>query len=511
MPNKHFDVLIIGAGISGISAAYYIQEQCPAKTFAILEGRHTFGGTWDLFKYPGIRSDSDMYTLGFAFRPWTSKKAIADAPSIMTYLDETLDEFDLRQHIRFNQKVKKASWSSETALWTIEVQEKGADMPRVYTCNFLSMCSGYYNYEHGYTPDFKGIEQFKGKVIHPQKWPEDLNYEQQKVVVIGSGATAVTIVPKMATKAERVTMLQRSPTYVVSAPAEDKLANFLNTALPHKIAYALNRWRKILMQRFGFNMARKYPNYMSKMLINKVQKELGDDYDVQKHFTPSYNPWDQRICLVPDSDLFEAIKAEKAEVITDHIESFTETGLLLKSGKTLEADIIVTATGLDLKLLGGIDFVIDGEILDLSKTISYKAMMFSDVPNLSLAFGYTNASWTLKCDLSNQYVCRLLNYMDEHGYDQCTPRQNDPNLELEDWLDFSSGYIRRKMHTLPKQGTTKPWKLDQNYLTDRKIIGKGKIDDGVMEFRTAKKKIAKRKTLGVVEFVESPSRNGTIS
>lgn len=487
MPSKHFDVLIIGAGISGISAAYYLQEQCPNKSFAILEGRHTFGGTWDLFKYPGIRSDSDMYTLGFAFRPWTSKKAIADAPSIMTYLEETLEEFDLRKYIRFNQKVKKASWSSEEALWTIEVQEKGVDTLSQYTCNFLSMCSGYYNYEHGYTPDFKGIDQFKGKIIHPQKWPENLQYEQQKVVVIGSGATAVTIVPKMAEKAERVTMLQRSPTYVVSAPAEDKLANFCNSILPHKVAYTLNRWRKILMQRFGFYMARKYPNYMSKTLIDKVQKELGDDYDVQKHFTPNYNPWDQRICLVPDGDLFEAIKADKAEVVTDHIESFTERGLLLKSGKTLDADIIITATGLDFQLLSGIDYTVDGKAVDLSKTISYKAMMFSDIPNLSLAFGYTNASWTLKCDLSNQYVCRLLKYMEEHGYQQCTPRQNDPNLELEDWLDFSSGYIRRKMHTLPKQGTKKPWRLDQNYLVDRKMIGKSKIDDGVMEFRAVKR------------------------
>lgn len=483
MSKNHFDVLIIGAGISGISAAYYLQEQCPNKSVAILEGRHTFGGTWDLFKYPGIRSDSDMYTLGFAFHPWTSKKAIADGPSIMAYLNETLDEFDLRKYIRFNQKVVKAAWSSEEAIWTLEVQEKEGDSPIQYTCHFLSMCSGYYNYEHGYTPDFVGKEQFKGKIIHPQKWPENLKYENQKVVVIGSGATAVTIVPEIAKKAERVIMLQRSPTYMASAPAEDKLANFLNSALPHKLAYSINRWRKILLQRFGFNLARKYPKFMAKTLIGKVQKELGDDYNVEKHFTPSYNPWDQRVCLVPDSDFFDAIKSNKAEVVTDHIESFTETGILLKSGQTIDADIIVTATGLDLKLLGGIAFTVDGELVDLSKTISYKSMMYSDIPNMVVAFGYLNASWTLKCDLSNQYVCRLLNYMDEKGYQQCTPRQNDPTLELEDWVDFSSGYFRRKLHTLPKQGSKQPWQFTQNYLVDRKRIGKGEIDDGVLEFK----------------------------
>lgn len=485
MQPNHFDVLIIGAGISGISAAYYLQEQCSTKSYAILEGRHTLGGTWDLFKYPGIRSDSDMYTLGFAFKPWVSRKAIADAPSIMSYLNETVDEFDIRKNIRYHQKVINASWSSETALWTLEVQQQDGST-KEYTCNFLSMCSGYYNYDKGYTPDFKGVDDFEGKILHPQKWPEDLNYDDQKVVVIGSGATAVTLVPEMAKKAGHVTMLQRSPTYVVSAPAEDKLANFLNRVLPHKIAYSLNRWRKILMQRFSFSIIKKYPNFMKNLFIKGVKKELGDDYDVATHFTPSYNPWDQRVCLVPDSDLFESIKANKSSVVTDHIEKFTPKGILLKSGKELEADIIVTATGLNLKLLGGINFNVDGKTIDLSKTISYKAMMFSDMPNLSLAFGYTNASWTLKCDLSNQYVCRLINYMDENGYRQCTPRQNDPNLELEDWLDFSSGYIRRVIHTLPKQGSKKPWRLDQNYLVDRKMIGKSKIDDGVMEFTAPK-------------------------
>lgn len=486
MQTTHFDVLIIGAGISGISAAFYLQKDCPTKSYAILEGRHTLGGTWDLFKYPGIRSDSDMYTLGFAFKPWTDPKAIADGPSIMKYLHETVDEFGIRQHIQYNKKVINAAWSSEKALWTLEVQSSD-QAPIVYTCNFLSMCSGYYNYEEGYTPEFAGKDQFEGKILHPQKWPKDLDYSNQKIVVIGSGATAVTIVPEMAKQAAHVTMLQRSPTYVVSAPDQDRLANITNKILPAKWAYSLNRWRKILLQRFSYGLTRKYPNFMKNLLIKGVKKELGEDFDVATHFTPKYNPWDQRVCLVPNGDLFEAIKENKASVVTDHIEQFTPKGIQLKSGKELEADIIITATGLNLKLLGGINFTVDGQLVDLSKTISYRAMMFSDIPNLALAFGYTNASWTLKCDLSNQYVCRLINYMDEHGHRQCTPRQNNPNLELEDWLDFSSGYIRRVIHTLPKQGTTKPWKLDQNYLVDRKMIGRGELNDGVMEFKAPNK------------------------
>ena len=505
MQNTHLDVLIIGAGISGISAAYYLQRDCPTKSYAILEGRHTLGGTWDLFKYPGIRSDSDMYTLGFAFKPWTAPKAIADGPSIMRYLQETVDEFGIRQHIRYNQMVIDASWSSEDALWTLSVKDKTTQNSQTYTCNFLSMCSGYYNYEKGYTPDFKGIEAFQGKVIHPQKWPEDLNYDNQKIVVIGSGATAVTIVPEMAKKAAHVTMLQRSPTFVVSAPDVDKLAVFTNKIFPSKFAYSMNRWRKILMQRFMFNIARKYPKTMKKMLIGGVAKELGEEFDVKTHFTPSYNPWDQRICLVPNGDLFESIKENKSSVVTDHIETFVPNGIQLKSGKTLEADIIVTATGLNLKLLGGINFVVDGKTIDLSKTISYRAIMFSDIPNLALAFGYTNASWTLKCDLSNQYVCRLINYMNENGYRKCMPIQNDPNLELEDWLDFNSGYIRRVIDTLPKQGTKKPWKLDQNYLVDRKMIGNAALNDGVMEF-SAPEEVAKEKTVAVAVGSSSSSR-----
>lgn len=502
MARTDFDVLIIGAGISGISAAYYLQKDCPTKTYAILEGRGSIGGTWDLFKYPGIRSDSDMYTLGFKFRPWTNPKAIADGPSIMNYLHETIKDHKIDQNILFNQKVVKASWSSEKALWTLNVQTNTGEAI-VYTCNFLSMCSGYYNYEKGYTPDFEGLNQYKGRLVHPQKWTNDIDYANKKVVVIGSGATAVTLIPELAKTAEHVTMLQRSPTYIVAAPDEDGLANFFNKVLPTKLAYSINRWKKILFQRFSFSLARKYPKAMKNILVKGVQKELGEDYDVATHFKPSYNPWDQRICLAPNGDIFEAIKAKKATVVTDHIERFTETGIQLKSGASLDADIIVTATGLNLKLLGGVEFSVDDQVIDVAKTISYKSMMFSDIPNLSLAFGYTNASWTLKCDLSNQYVCRLINYMDKHGYRQCTPRQNDPTLQLEDWLDFTSGYVRRSIHTLPKQGDKKPWKLKQNYLFDRMMIEFGDVDDGVMEFTAPQKATASANTKNTSQAVSS--------
>ncbi len=483
MDKTHFDVLIIGAGISGISAARHLQMDCPDKTFAILEGRQNIGGTWDLFKYPGIRSDSDMYTLGFRFRPWTSTKAIADGPSIMQYLNEAVDEYGLKPKIRFGSKVKKASWSTEQALWTLEVEMEGQPQRVIYTCNFVSVCAGYYNYEAGYLPHFEGMQKFKGQVVHPQKWPADLDYNNKRVIIIGSGATAVTLVPEMAKKAAHVTMLQRSPTYIFSRPDEDKLANWMNRNLPLSIAYPFTRWKNILLATLFYRVSRRHPKFIKNLLLKGIKKELGESFNVARHFTPTYNPWDQRVCLVPNGDLFTAIRNGAASVVTDQIATFTETGLRLKSGQHLEADIIVTATGLNVQLLGGIELLVDGVKPDIGKTVSYKSIMFSDVPNLTMAFGYTNASWTLKVDLTNQYMCRLLNYMDEKGLKQCTPRQKDPSLELKPFTDFSAGYIQRQINNLPKQGTKKPWMLKQNYLFDLMNIRRGDIENEVLEFK----------------------------
>ena len=483
MDKTHFDVLIIGAGISGISAARHLQMDCPDKTFAILEGRQNIGGTWDLFKYPGIRSDSDMYTLGFRFRPWTSTKAIADGPSIMQYLNEAVDEYGLKPKIRFGSKVKKASWSTEQALWTLEVEMEGQPQRVIYTCNFVSVCAGYYNYEAGYLPHFEGMQKFKGQVVHPQKWPADLDYNNKRVIIIGSGATAVTLVPEMAKKAAHVTMLQRSPTYIFSRPDEDKLANWMNRNLPLSIAYPFTRWKNILLATLFYRVSRRHPKFIKNLLLKGIKKELGESFNVARHFTPTYNPWDQRVCLVPNGDLFTAIRNGAASVVTDQITTFTETGLRLKSGQHLEADIIITATGLNVQLLGGIELLVDGVKPDIGKTVSYKSIMFSDVPNLTMAFGYTNASWTLKVDLTNQYMCRLLNYMDEKGLKQCTPRQKDPSLELKPFTDFSAGYIQRQINNLPKQGTKKPWMLKQNYLFDLMNIRRGDIENEVLEFK----------------------------
>lgn len=476
----HVDVLIVGAGLSGIGAAYHLRKLCPGKTFAILEGREASGGTWDLFRYPGIRSDSDMYTLGYAFKPWKAAKAIADGPSILSYVRETATENDIDRHIRFNHMVKRASWSTQTATWTVEAEHDGQIV--TFSCGFLYMCSGYYRYSSGYTPDFAGTERFKGRIVHPQHWPKDLDYAGKKVVVIGSGATAVTLVPEMAKTAAHVVMLQRSPTYVVSRPAEDGIANWLRSKLPAMTAYGITRWKNVLFQMLFFNLARKKPEKTKERLLTMVQEHLGPDYDVATHFTPRYNPWDQRLCLVPDADLFDSIKAGTSSVVTDQIETFTEDGVLLKSGKTLEADVIVTATGLQLQLLGGMEVVVDGVVADLSKSVSYKGMMFSDVPNLASAFGYTNASWTLKADLTSEYVCRLLNHMDRVGADYGVARVDDPNMDFVPWLDFSSGYVTRSIGQFPRQGVKKPWKVHQNYALDLMALRFGKIEDGVMTF-----------------------------
>jgi monooxygenase len=477
---EHFDVVIVGAGLSGIGAAVHLQTDCPGKTYAILEGRDAIGGTWDLFRYPGIRSDSDMYTLGYVFKPWTEAKAIADGPSILRYVRDTARDHGVDSHIRFGHKVVSAAWSTEDAAWTITAEQGGET--RTLTCNFIFLCGGYYSYDGGYTPDFPGAETFKGRIVHPQQWPQDLDYAGKKVVVIGSGATAVTLVPEMAKTAAHVTMLQRSPTYVVSRPAEDAFANWLRARLPAKLAYAIIRWRNVLFGMYFYNFARKNPDKVKQNLIGMVREQLGPDYDVDTHFTPSYNPWDQRLCLVPDADMFAAIKAGSASVVTDHIDSFTPTGIKLKSGQELEADVIVTATGLVLKALNGLELTVDGRKVEPAKTLSYKGMMYSDVPNLASSFGYTNASWTLKCDLTCGYVCRLLNHMDRTGMRQATPRNTDPNIGEEPWLDFSSGYVQRAMASFPKQGSKAPWKLDQNYAKDLMNLKFSTVEDGVMKF-----------------------------
>jgi len=424
-----------------------------------------------------------MYTLGFAFKPWTSPKAIADGPDIMAYLRETVEEYGIDQRIRFQHRVKHANWSSETKRWTVTVHKGEADELVQISCNFFLMCSGYYSYDKAYTPDFPGTAQFKGQIVHPQFWTEDIDYANKKVVVIGSGATAVTLVPNLALKASHVTMLQRSPGYVVARPAIDPLVNWLRRRLSERQIYPLVRWKNLLSGMFLFWFARTFPKKAKEKIVAGVREAVGPDYDVDKHFTPSYKPWDQRICLVPDADLFRCIGKGQASVVTDHIVRFTEDGLLLKSGETLEADLIVTATGLDMKLGGGIVLSVDGQAMDFHERWTYKGMMLSEIPNAFFAIGYTNASWTLKIDLSSQYVCRLINYMDKNGYQQCVVHNNDLAVKEENIVDFNSGYIQRALKYLPKQGSRHPWKLYQNYVLDRLTLGLGRIKDRAMQFK----------------------------
>jgi monooxygenase len=478
------DVIVVGAGISGIGAGYHLQTLCPGKSYVILEGREDLGGTWDLFRYPGIRSDSDMHTLGFSFKPWKQAKAIADGPSIKAYLRETANEHGIDKHIRYQHRVLRASWDSESARWTVDAERGPEREPVRFTCRFLFMCSGYYDYAQGYSPDFSGREDFRGTIVHPQHWPENLDYAGKRVIVIGSGATAVTLVPELARQAAHVTMLQRSPTYMVTRPAEDKVANALRKLLPAKLAYGITRWKNVLFGMYFYKKTRTNPEGVNKWVLDRVRDQLPPGYDVETHFTPSYNVWDQRLCLVPDSDLFEAIKSESASVATGHIERFTEHGVLLKDGRELQADIIVTATGLNLQLLSGVEFTIDGERRDLSKTVTYKAMMYSGVPNLASSFGYTNASWTLKADLTCAYVCRLLNHMDRTGTQIATPVLNGKVEELP-WLEFSSGYVQRALDHLPKQGSERPWRVHQNYALDMLDLKFGKVEDGAMTFTRA--------------------------
>jgi monooxygenase len=476
----HVDVLIVGAGLSGIGAAHHLQSAFPNRSYVILEARDTIGGTWDLFRYPGVRSDSDMHTLGYRFRPWTQAKAIADGPSILRYVRDTAAEAGIEAHIRFGHRVTAAEWSTVDSRWTVEA-EHGGETVRL-TANFLYVCSGYYHYDAGHTPDFPGIERFRGTVVHPQHWPENLDYTGKKVVVIGSGATAVTLVPAMTDRAAHVTMLQRSPTYIVSVPTEDVIANTLRRLIGPRFAYPVARWKNVALGTLIYQLSRRRPEVVKSLLRKGIVRQLPPGYDVDTHFGPRYQPWDQRLCLVPDADLFKAIRRGQASVVTDHITEFTETGLRLESGTELEADVVVTATGLKLLAFGGMRLTVDDREIKLPETMAYKGMMLSGVPNFAFTIGYTNASWTLKADLVGEYVVRLLRHLDRHGYDTCVPTNDDPTVTERPLLDFQAGYVLRSIHEFPKAGSRQPWQLGMSYAHDVVKLRYGRIDDGAMRF-----------------------------
>ncbi len=481
MTSKQLDVVIIGAGLSGIGAACHLKMKCAGKTVAILESRDAIGGTWDLFRYPGIRSDSDMFTLGYDFKPWTNPKAIADGKDIREYVEETAREYDVEKLIRFGQRVVQASWSSEKALWTLDVLDVKTEKKSKIQAKFVISCTGYYKYDAAYTPDFPGAADFKGQVIHPQFWPQDLDYAGKKIVVIGSGATAVTLVPSLAPTAGHVTMLQRSPSYVVSVPQQDPVSNKLRGKVPEKLIYHAARARNVGLQMLVYRLSKNAPQTVRRLLTKQVEMQVGKKVDM-KHFTPSYNPWDERLCAVPNGDLFKALRSGKASVVTDHIDHFTQTGIQLKSGDHLEADIIVTATGLQLQMMGGLTLKIDGKPRALSETMNYKGLMFSDTPNLAMIFGYTNASWTLKADISSDYICRLINHMDKQGLSYCMPHLAAGSVDEEPFLEMKSGYIKRAAGIFPKQGSKAPWKVKQNYFFDLTQLRLSKLEDGVMTF-----------------------------
>jgi cation diffusion facilitator CzcD-associated flavoprotein CzcO len=488
---EHFDVVIMGAGLSGIGAAHHLQKYCPKKTYLILEQRERIGGTWDLFRYPGIRSDSDMLTMGYSFRPWTNPKAISPGEDIRKYITDTAREAGIDRHIRFGHAIKSAAWSSKEAQWTVSALRKSANGTEELvslTCNFLVSCAGYYRYSAGYKPEFPGMERFKGRVVHPQEWPEDLDYAGKRVVIIGSGATAVTLLPAMAETAAHVTMLQRSPTYIASMPAQDKIANWLRARLPAMWAYRLSRWKNIAFMMYVYQLAQRFPDFVKSGLIKQAGKALGPEIDVATHFTPRYNPWEQRLCLVPDGDMFTAIKAGRASVATDHLEAFTENGIKLKSGKELEADIVVTATGLVLQSFGGMELCVDGRKIEFGQTLSYKGVMLSGVPNFAAIFGYINASWTLKADLIGTYVCRLLNAMDRKGVRQVTPKPANEKASANFVEKFTPGYMERAVEYWPKQGAKAPWRVYQNYLRDTATLKWAAVDNDALEFSNPVKK-----------------------
>jgi monooxygenase len=482
---ESIDVLIVGAGLSGISAAWHLQTECPSLRYLIVEARGSLGGTWDLFRYPGVRSDSDMYTLGYRFRPWREAKAIADGPSIKRYIEATARDAGIDQHIRLHHRMVRASWSTATARWTVELEVGDARTPTQISCRFLYSCAGYYNYEAGYTPTWPGVESFEGQIVHPQHWPAALDYRGKRVVVIGSGATAVTLVPAMSTgpnAAANVTMLQRSPTYIATLPSVDRIADTLRRWLPTGVAYALVRWKNVLRSMFYYSIARSRPTLFKQGLRQEAEKQLGASVPYHVHFAPRYQPWDERLCMVPDGDLFRALREQRASIVTDQIATFDKTGIRLASGTHLDADIIVTATGLRMALLSGVELLVDGELVTYPSHMIYKGMMLSDVPNLAAAVGYTNASWTLKCDLIAQHVCRLLNYMERKGYTQVTPRR-DPAMAKTPIFDFTSGYVQRALAHLPHQGTAAPWRLYQNYVKDLFALRYGRVADPALEFR----------------------------
>ncbi len=479
---EHLDVLVVGAGLSGIGAAHYLQTECPWASYAIFEARGSIGGTWDLFRYPGIRSDSDMHTLGYSFRPWDGEKSIADGDSILQYIKDTAAESGIDRRIRFDHRIVAADWSTDEARWRITAR-RGDGATFTLTAGFLFSCTGYYRYDHGYLPDFDGMREFEGTLIHPQHWPEDLDFINKRVVVIGSGATAMTLVPALARSAAHVTMLQRSPSYVASLPQRSPIAAFFRRVLPRQSAGTAAKWAHALMTQSFYAVSRRYPEQVKRFLRKGLERELPAGYDIDTHFTPRYNPWDQRFCAVPDGDLFKAIREGSASVVTDTVERFTRTGVLLSSGQELQADIVVTATGLELLFLGGIDLSVDGAAVNPAGRLTYKGMMIEGVPNLAVAIGYTNASWTLKCDLTCQYVCRLLDFMRSQGQTQCVPCNADPAVsDGGPLLGLTSGYIQRSAHLLPQQGTRPPWMVHQSYLRDYRALRMSEVDDGVMEF-----------------------------